>query len=325
MTAFDEHEIPELNRRFEDVSAAQVIEWASERFMPRIAATSSFQTQSVALLHIISLVRPDLPVIFLDTGYHFPETLSFRDKLSESFGLNLRIIRPRMSKHDLAEKYGEALYRRDPDLCCYINKVEPMQFALKELDAWISGIRREQTANRSGAQIVEALPDGRIKINPVATWSHSDLWSYIHKNNLPVHPLFGKGYLSIGCAPCTKPVTKDMDERSGRWSESSKTECGLHSHFVTLTAADAQRSAQTPVPEEYREGGLPPLRAVQAATLSTARLEVPQTNDRQLWPYLLEELVFDQQPVHVFALEPQSDEAPAASTLTTQAEPGKPE
>jgi phosphoadenosine phosphosulfate reductase len=229
-----------LNARFETTSPEEIIAWAAERFMPAIAATSSFQTQSVALLHLISRVRPDLPVIFLDTGYHFAETLAYRDQLVERFGLTLRVARASLTRADVVRQYGDALYRRDPDLCCYINKVEPMQRALHDLAAWITGIRRDQTAARASAQPVDLLPDGRVKVNPLVAWTRRDLWTYIYQHDLPAHPLFSQGYLSIGCAPCTAPVTDRLDERSGRWAGMSKTECGLHTDVLSRPRRDGE-------------------------------------------------------------------------------------
>ncbi len=221
-------ELAALNAHFEAADPAAIIAWAADRFMPAIAATSSFQTQSVALLHMISRVRPDLPVIFLDTGYHFPETITYRDDLVTRLGLTLRIVRPEPTQAGAHSLAGEPLYRRDPDLCCYVHKVEPMQRALAGLAAWITGIRRDQTPSRATAQPVEVLPDGRVKVNPLVAWTRDDLWRYIHRHDLPAHPLFSQGYLSIGCAPCTVPVAAGEDERSGRWTGSGKRECGLH-------------------------------------------------------------------------------------------------
>jgi phosphoadenosine phosphosulfate reductase len=223
-------ELAALNARFESggVDPSAIIAWAAACFMPRLATTSSFQTQSVVLLHLVGQTRPDIPVIFLDTGYHFAETLAYRDRLVQQFNLTLRIVRPTLSRAESIRRYGDALYKQDPDLCCYLNKVEPMQRALHDRDAWISGIRRDQTLARAHAQPVEQLTNGRIKINPLVTWTHRDLWSYIHRHALPTHPLFSQGYLSVGCAPCTAPVTDTDDERAGRWAGSGKTECGLH-------------------------------------------------------------------------------------------------
>ena len=238
----DINELYDLNPRFEGADPRTIITWAAERFMPRLAVTSSFQTQSVALLHLISQTRPDLPVIFLDTGYHFPETLAYRDQLVAQFGLTLHVIRPATSPADVVRQHGDALYRHDPEMCCYLNKVEPMQRALRDLDAWITGIRRDQTDNRAQAQTVEALPDGRVKINPLLAWTRQDLWTYISRHDLPAHPLFSQGYLSVGCAPCTAPVAPGSDERSGRWAGTGKTECGLHTDALNhpIKGSDTQ-------------------------------------------------------------------------------------
>ena len=235
-------ELARLNAVFEGADPLDILHWAAERYLPKLAATSSFQTQSVALLHLISRARPDIPIIFLDTGYHFPETLAYRDQLVEQFGLTLIIAQPTTTPAQIMQQQGKTtppesigLYRSDPDLCCYINKVEPMQRALAGLEAWITGIRRDQTANRATAQPIEQLPDGRVKINPLVTWSHEDLWTYINRHTLPAHPLFSQGYLSVGCAPCTAPATPGGDERSGRWVGHQKSECGLHTDALNRT------------------------------------------------------------------------------------------
>lgn len=224
--------VARLNAEFEALPPAdlpaRMLAWAATEFAPRVALTSSFQTQSVALLHILGQSGLPIPVIFLDTGYHFPETLAYRDQLAAAFGLTLRIVRPEPDGHTPG---AVPLYRSDPDACCYRNKVLPMQRALADLDAWLSGIRRDQTPQRASAQPVEALPDGRLKLHPLLTWTRADLWRYIHQHDLPAHPLFSQGYLSVGCAPCTSPVSaSDGDERAGRWAGSGKTECGLHTH-----------------------------------------------------------------------------------------------
>jgi phosphoadenosine phosphosulfate reductase len=228
-------QIAELNARFEGADPATILAWAAERFTPALAATSSFQTQSVALLHLIGQVRPAIPVIFLDTGYHFPETIAYCDQLVAQLGLTLRVVRP---AEDAAQN-RPGLYRHDPDLCCYLNKVEPMQRALADLRAWISGIRRDQTPERATAQPVEALADGRVKINPLVAWTRRDLWTYISRHDLPAHPLFSQGYPSVGCAPCTRAVGAGEDERAGRWAGRDKTECGLHTDAIHRRDADA--------------------------------------------------------------------------------------
>ncbi len=232
-------EVSALNDRLEGADPATILAWAAERFMPRLAATSSFQTQSVPLLYLIGQVCPQVPVLFLDTGYHFPETLVFRDELVARFGLTVRVIRPDAER--VAAARQEALYRRDPDLCCYVHKVLPMQQALRDLDAWISGIRRDQTPERAAAQVIELLPGGQVKINPLLTWTREDIWRTVHQHDLPVHPLLEQGYLSIGCAPCTVPVFGG-DERAGRWAGTGKTECGLHTGALQRPPGEGERA-----------------------------------------------------------------------------------
>lgn len=220
-------ELEQLNADFETATPAEIVQWAVATFAPDLAASSSFQTQSVPLLHIIAQAAPELPVFFLDTGFHFPETLAFRDRLIDDFGLNIQVLKPQMGHEGFRNTYGD-LHRRNPDMCCYLNKVEPLQRAMQPLKAWITGIRRDQTSQRSATRIVEPQPNGAYKICPLATWTRRDVWQYLYDYNLPEHPLLAQGYLSIGCAPCTRPAISEQDERSGRWAGSEKVECGLH-------------------------------------------------------------------------------------------------
>lgn len=227
-------DLERLNTKLETRSPQEILAWSWETFQPEVATSSSFQTQSVPLLHMIAQVCPDMAVIFLDTGYHFPETLAFRDELEREFGLNVQTVYPDPQAKQHLENPVEPLYRRDPDLCCRINKVEPMTRVLSGLKAWVTGIRREQTSYRKNVQIVERRPDGLIKINPLANWTKRDLWAYINRHELPLHPLFHEGYRSIGCAPCTRPVSDGEDDRAGRWDGAAKTECGLHTMVIPL-------------------------------------------------------------------------------------------
>jgi phosphoadenosine phosphosulfate reductase len=217
-----------LNEQIENLSAEEILLWTWETFGTDAIASSSFQTQSTPLLHMISQVCPKLPIIFIDTGFHFPETLVFRDQLQARYDLNVQIVHPEIEKSQLFEKHGEGLYRRDPELCCYINKVKPMKRALAGKRAWITGIRRDQTEHRENLSVFEMQDSGILKVHPLISWAKRDLWKYIETHDLPTHPLFSKGYQSIGCAPCTRPVIPGEDERSGRWAEIGKTECGLH-------------------------------------------------------------------------------------------------
>ncbi|HHO56330.1 MAG TPA: phosphoadenylyl-sulfate reductase [Trueperaceae bacterium] len=220
-----QHNLSKLNRDLEGLSSLKILEWAYGEFTPKIVASSSFQTQSVALLHMISEVIPELPVIFLDTGYHFPETLAYRDQLTELLGLNVLNIKSQAGK-DFLQASSE-LHRTNPDLCCQINKVKPLNDALRGYQALISGVRRDQTANRAQLDFV-SYKDNRYKISPMLNWTQKMVWQYLHEHNLPEHPLLKEGYLSIGCAPCTRAVKLGEDPRAGRWANTSKTECGLH-------------------------------------------------------------------------------------------------
>jgi phosphoadenosine phosphosulfate reductase len=193
--------------------------------------TSSFQQQSLTLLHIVSLVVPHLPIFFLDTGYHFEETLAFKTRVTEQFGLNIHDIHPEMNREEQDAKYGPDLPHTNPDLCCYLNKVQPLQSAMQGYRAWITGIRRDQSPARANAPIVDIRDDGIAKIAPLATWTRDDVWRYMEFHQLPRHPLYDKGYKSIGCAPCTRAIAEGEDERAGRWSGKKKTECGLHTVF----------------------------------------------------------------------------------------------
>ena len=236
-------DLPYLNQQFEQQSPAEILQWSWEVFGPNIAASSSFQTQSLPLLHLISQICPDMPIIFLDTGFHFPETLAFRDELQARFKLNIIVTRPVIEKSQLLLRYGEGLYRRDPDLCCYLNKVEPMQRVMAGLPAWVSGVRRDQTEYRTGLRTLEPQPSGLLKIHPLLHWTGQEVSAYIDRYQLPSHPLMAKGYPSVGCAPCTRAVSSGELERAGRWAGLTKTECGLHLNLTSQQEASHDSSS----------------------------------------------------------------------------------
>lgn len=208
-------------------SPEAILQWAVSEYGDRVALSSSFQSQSVPMLHMVSRAVPELPILFLDTGYHFPETLAFRDRLVREWGLNVVNLRGDKSAERTAQEGGQPLYQTNPDRCCFINKVEPMREALKAYDAWISGVRRDQSKARSGMDVVERLDADRVRIHPLLEWTQRDVDTYIEEHGLPEHPLTAQGYASIGCAPCTQPP-EGADGRSGRWVGTSKDECGLH-------------------------------------------------------------------------------------------------
>ncbi|HEX2526186.1 MAG TPA: phosphoadenylyl-sulfate reductase [Geminicoccus sp.] len=193
------------------------------------ALVSSFGAESVVLLHMVSQVDRDIPVIFLDTLAHFPATLAYRGLLVEQLGLrDVRDARPDLRMLGRIDPIGN-LHAHDPDLCCHFRKTEPLDEALSGFDAWITGRKRFQGGARDNLPVFEVEDgSGRIKINPLAQWSSEDLEAYRASYDLPAHPLVAEGYRSIGCAPCTRPVAEGEDPRAGRWAGTSKTECGIH-------------------------------------------------------------------------------------------------
>ncbi len=220
-------DIEQLNRSLESATPQEILTWAWEMFGPQLAATSSFQSQSLPLLHMIGQCVPEMPVLFLDTGFHFPETLAFRDQLLQDLGIRVKNLHTIADDQALRQQHRD-LHRTDPDMCCFINKVEPLQQARADLWAWVTGIRRDQTEARRNTPIITSARNGKYKLCPMATWTQRDVWRYINTHDLPVHPLLQQGYMSVGCAPCTRPVDADEDYRAGRWAGKSKTECGLH-------------------------------------------------------------------------------------------------
>ncbi|MEO8668043.1 MAG: phosphoadenylyl-sulfate reductase [Bauldia sp.] len=221
-------EAASLNARYGTLDAKAAIRLSLEELFPgRIALVSSFGSESAVLLHLLSEVDRDAPVIFLDTGRLFPETLQYRTLLTEQLGLrDVRTVTPDPERV-MGKDPHRALWMTNPDLCCAIRKTEPLQRALKGFDAWFTGRKRFQNSVRAELKLFEA--DGhRIKVNPLANWTAADLKAYSSARGLPEHPLVSKGYPSIGCVPCTTKVQPGEDERSGRWRGLDKTECGIH-------------------------------------------------------------------------------------------------
>ncbi len=193
----------------------------------RVAMVSSFGAESAVLLHLVSRVNPDLPVIFIDTQMLFQETLDYQLTLAEQFGLtNIQRIRPEVEDIRRNDPFGN-LHRADTDKCCDFRKVQPLAKALAGYDSWISGRKRHQTAKRAEMDIYEES-EGKLKINPLAFWRPEDIRGYIDRYDLPRHPLVDKGFLSIGCAPCTSAIADGEDPRAGRWRGLDKEECGIH-------------------------------------------------------------------------------------------------
>jgi phosphoadenosine phosphosulfate reductase len=217
----------EAGRKLEGAPAEEIIGWAVREFGPRFCATSSFN--DTVLVHLISRVAPGTDVLFLDTGLHFPETLRVRDQVSATMPVRVRSIRPRLTVGQQDALHGPRLFNRDPDSCCGIRKVEPLERAMVDYDAWAAGLRRDESPTRANTPVVHfEAARGKVKVNPIAAWTQADVDSYIARWNLPVNPLLQQGYTSVGCWPCTRRTRAGEDPRAGRWPLFDKTECGLH-------------------------------------------------------------------------------------------------
>ena len=210
-----------------DASADDILRWATDTFGNRICVTSSM-TDAV-IIHMASAIRPGIDVVFLDTGYHFAETIGTRDAVAAVYPVTLVNVTPSRTVAEQDAELGPRLFGRNPDLCCYLRKVEPLERALGNYDAWITGVRRDETVERRDARAVEW--DARremVKVNPIVGWSQKQVDDYIAEKGILVNPLVYDGYPSIGCSTCTRRVEPGEDPRSGRWAGTGKTECGIH-------------------------------------------------------------------------------------------------
>ena len=198
----------------------------------RLFTTCSFQSHSLALLHIISSFDKNIPVYFINTGFHFPETLSFRDAVCNLLGIKVINLFSPTPKSMQKDSDGKLLFASDPDYCCYLNKTLPVEPLLKEFDIWINGVRGDQSAVRKMMKVEEPTPFRALRFHPVLDWNPKQIHEYLKQHKLPRHPLEEKGYLSIGCEPCTTKVDLSGDERTGRWFGLNKTECGLNTDLV---------------------------------------------------------------------------------------------
>lgn len=217
--------IDELNTRFEDAAPQDILRWAVQHFDERLAVVTSFQHTGVVTLHMLQEIAPDVPVLTLDTGLLFAETLVLMDRLEREWQLRLHRLRPNVDEIEI-----DQMWESDPDRCCEVRKTRPLARGLAPYDAWITGLRRDQSATRAHTPIVAADPrhPGKLKIAPFANWTADMIALYVNAHELPYNALYDQGYPSIGCWPCTRPVAPDEDSRAGRWAGRSKTECGIH-------------------------------------------------------------------------------------------------
>ncbi|HIS28185.1 MAG TPA: phosphoadenylyl-sulfate reductase [Candidatus Avamphibacillus intestinigallinarum] len=210
--------------------ASDVLRWAYEQYEEELLYACSFGVEGIVMLDLISKVKPDAQVVFLDTGFHFQETFDLIEKVKLKYPLlRIQIKQPKLTKEEQAEKYGDKLWERQPNRCCYMRKVVPLQEVLDGATAWLSGLRREQSESRKHTNFVNLDENFHsIKICPLIHWTWDDVWNYVKKHDLPYNVLHDQGYPSIGCAPCTLPGDMLTGARDGRWANQGKTECGLH-------------------------------------------------------------------------------------------------
>lgn len=234
LNKFDRDVIRQKAEEFESVPLAEVLRWCWEVYGERAAIGTSFQGAGLVVMHTAYEHGFRFPVFTIDTGLLFPETLELKAQIEQRLGIQIESLRPEQTVEEQAAELGPELWKTNPDLCCSLRKVIPLQKKLSELDVWITGVRRQQSETRDQTRIVElyhfdVLRDRYIvKLNPMAPWTRDQVQAYIREHNLPVNALSSRGYRSIGCWPCTRPTAEGENERAGRWTGFNKSECGIH-------------------------------------------------------------------------------------------------
>ncbi len=222
-------ELAENNRRLETASPEQILGWAVERYFPRLTMATAFGPEGCVILSMLAAIEPRVAVFNLDTGYQFRETLELRDRIARRYGIEVALKQPELPVAQYESRWGGPLYKTHPDQCCFDRKVKVLRESVQGMEAWITGIRREQSPDRASAPVLGWDKRFRlVKINPLVRWTKQQVWKRISDGQIPYNPLHDQGYSSIGCWPCTRAVAQGEDERAGRWSGTSKTECGLH-------------------------------------------------------------------------------------------------
>ncbi len=223
-------QLQRLNSRFEGTSPSDILKWVLDVYDDKAALSTGFGASGIVLMHQLSLIHPGTSVFYLDTDLLFDETYELMDKIRDRMDIQLVRVRPDYTLQQQEEAYGEKLWETRPDTCCYIRKVLPLKRYLSDKEAWITAIRRDQSPTRQDTPVFSHDENlGVLKVCPIAGWTEDEVWAYIRINDLPFNELHDKGYPSIGCRPCTRPVRQGDDLRAGRWADSDKTECGLHS------------------------------------------------------------------------------------------------
>ena len=224
--------IDRYNQLLDKMEPMEILKWVNENLQGQVAMTTSLQISGMVILDMLSKLDVEFPVYFIDTGYHFTETLDFKTKVEKYYNFKVTSVKPQMSRQRFEQIYGKALHDSDPDFCCKKNKIEPQQQIMAETgyQYWLSGIRRDQSHSRADYKVLMLDENGYIRVHPLINWKWNQVWDYINQNQVPYHPLYLFGYTPIGCSPesCTVPANGGSGERSGRWRNKAKTECGLH-------------------------------------------------------------------------------------------------
>lgn len=218
-----------IAHRLEGQHPLDILRWAAERFAPRLTFATGFGVEGCVLIDLIGRHRLPIDLFTLDTGLLFPETYDLWRRLEDRYDLKIRGVRPTWTVMEQAQYVGPNLWQHHPNRCCELRKLTPLRSALQGFEAWVTAIRRDQTSDRAAAAVIEPDPQfGLVKVNPLVTWKSANVWAYVREYDVPYNPLHERGYPSIGCWPCTTPVTPGEDARAGRWRGQGKTECGLH-------------------------------------------------------------------------------------------------
>ena len=247
MGPIDQVELDRQNAVFEGAWPEEIVLWAWERLGSRLAFGTAFGSAGMALLDVVQKIAPQIPMFTIDTGYLFQETLDLKARVEARYGIQIESLHPHLSVSEQDREFGEALYSRNSDRCCWMRKVEPLQRKLVDLDGWLTSLRRDQSKSRNSIGILESYRTHRgrtvVKINPIANWTQKQVWDYILAHDVPYNPLLDQGYSSIGCWPCTQAIDNPADEREGRWAGTSKTECGIHTFMAPAPLVEVEAAA----------------------------------------------------------------------------------
>jgi phosphoadenosine phosphosulfate reductase len=230
-TSLAREELATANRELQGATPQEILRWAVEAYHPDLLMATAFGAEGCCVIHMVAEIEPGVKFINLETGYQFPETLELRDRITARYGIEVEYVRPDQSVAEYEAEHGGPLHGLRPDQCCHDRKIQPLRQALARIGprAWVSAIRKNQTTDRTLADVVQwDAKFNLVKVNPLLNWTKKDVWAFILKHDVPYNPLHDRDYPSIGCWPCTRPVTAGEDDRAGRWAGKVKKECGLH-------------------------------------------------------------------------------------------------